>query len=492
MEDPERNALFQGAVLSAAEEAAIQAVRTLQPARLLVGTAPCGINTNRDVETPSGWWIGTDPSGPSNHLLTLIRAKALDGSPIGALVSYGIKPCTLDLAGMAQKTRLVSSDVAGFACAKVQEVWSSPVLFLMSAAADQVPVKQAYRETVEPDGTVRSMDKGVEKGLSYVAELGQEMSNAIFRAAESASPLAVSSLDQEAGTLHWGTRGREKLHPRKELSYVQDGDISLPIQVLRIGDLALVGEKPEVCAVTEETLLAASPYPHTILLCMVNGGFKYMPDKNSYDRITWEAQSAGLLPGAAEAFVRLAQQLLCRMQTRQGVDWSCRHDILLKNQDGTFSPMDLPYFRSRLVAPGTWQILRAGDYSYLIERDQEAFAFDTGYGAGNIRAYLQTLTEKPVRAVINSHSHFDHTAGNGYFDEAFMAFRAIPPAAIPFHSFEGIPFRADYKRTGIREGDVLDPGGRPWRSSTSRTTRTMESRFWTKRRGSCFPGMSSW
>lgn len=116
MEDPKRYALFQGAVLAAAEEAAaIQAVRTLQPARLLVGTAPCGINTNRDVETPSGWWIGTDPSGPSNHLLTLVRAEALYGSPIGALLSYGIKPCTLDLAEMAQKTRLVSSDVAGFA-----------------------------------------------------------------------------------------------------------------------------------------------------------------------------------------------------------------------------------------------------------------------------------------------------------------------------------------------------------------------------------------
>lgn len=154
--------------------------------------------------------------------------------------------------------------------------------------------------------------------------------------------------------------------------------------------------------------------------------------------------------------------------------------------------MGLPYFRSRLVAPGTWQILRAGDYSYLIEGDQEAFAFDTGYGAGNIRAYLQTLTEKPVRAIINSHSHFDHTAGNGYFDEAFMAFLAIPLAAIPFHSFEGVPFRTDYKRTGIREGDNLDPGGRPLEVFDIPDRTDDGIALLDKRRGFCFPGMSSW
>ena len=35
---------------------------------------------------------------------------------------------------------------------------------------------------------------------------------------------------------------------------------------------------------------------------------------------------------------------------RQAVDWSCKHDILLMNPDGTFSPMDEPYFRTRATA----------------------------------------------------------------------------------------------------------------------------------------------
>ena len=96
---------------------------------------------------------------------------------------------------------------------------------------------------------------------------------------------------------------------------------------------------------------------------------------------------------------------------RAQVDWSCKHSILLQNDDGSFSPMDEPYFRSELVAPGTWKVLSAGDYSYLVEGENEAVSIDTGYGAGNIRRYLQSLTDKPVKNVINTHSHFDHILG---------------------------------------------------------------------------------
>lgn len=144
----------------------------------------------------------------------------------------------------------------------------------------------------------------------------------------------------------------------------------------------------------------------------------------------------------------------------RNIDWSCKHHILLDNGDGTFSPMDEPYFRSEQVAPGTWKILSAGDYSYLVEGENEAAAIDTGYGAGNIREFLQTLTNKPVRNVINTHSHFDHTASNGYFEAAYMAREGLDKATIPYKSFEGIQFIQDYPRRAVDEGFVYDLGGR--------------------------------
>ncbi len=143
------------------------------------------------------------------------------------------------------------------------------------------------------------------------------------------------------------------------------------------------------------------------------------------------------------------------------IDFSCKHDILIRDPDGTLTPMDEPYYRSEKAADGVWKILSSGDYHYLIEGEEEAVAFDTGYGAGNLREYLQTLTDRPVRNVINSHDHFDHTANNGYFEKAYMGFLSIPLATVPFASFAGIDFITDYERIGLKEGDIYDPGGRP-------------------------------
>lgn len=148
------------------------------------------------------------------------------------------------------------------------------------------------------------------------------------------------------------------------------------------------------------------------------------------------------------------------MRNRGAVDWSCKHNILIQNDDGTFSPMDEPYFRAEQIAPDTWKILSSGDHSYLVAGEREAVAIDTGYGAGNIRAYLQTLTDKPVRNVFNTHSHFDHTANNGYFEKAFMAEEGLRRATVPYASFEGIDFIQDYQRVAVDEGLVYDLGGR--------------------------------
>jgi glyoxylase-like metal-dependent hydrolase (beta-lactamase superfamily II) len=142
------------------------------------------------------------------------------------------------------------------------------------------------------------------------------------------------------------------------------------------------------------------------------------------------------------------------------IDFSSKHAIMIKSQDGTLTPMDVPYYKSTLIAPGTWQIESDGDYSYMIEGDNEALAIDTGYGAGNIREYLQTLTKKPVRYVANTHDHFDHTANNAYFDKAFMSEETAKKATLPFQSFAGINFPRDYPKEIIGDGYQFQLGNR--------------------------------
>lgn len=142
------------------------------------------------------------------------------------------------------------------------------------------------------------------------------------------------------------------------------------------------------------------------------------------------------------------------------IDFSCKSEIWLEDEDGSLQRMSEPFFKSWKVAPGTWQILSDGDYSYLLEGDDEAILIDSGYGAGNIRQYAQTLTPKPLSRICNTHDHFDHTANNIYFDLAYMAAETQPLATRPFPSFEGIEFPRNYPVQLVDDGDVIPLAGR--------------------------------
>ena len=310
-----KKALFNTAVMDALRQAAEEAARTFRAARMGVGTGECTVNVNRDVATPHGWWINFDPNGPSNHTATLLRFDDEQGKPIAALISYGLKPCAIDNSEMEKNTRLVSSDVPGLACTILEEQLGAPVLFAMSAAGDQVPLEQAWYDVVEDDGTVRKIDNGVQAGLEIVDRLGRRM------AQEIAPALGAISCDRTApeirfadGGIEWPGKGRGKMVPTKTPNYVEKGTERVGAEVMIVGDVALVGLKPELCTVTEAQLQAASPYAHTLVVSMVNGGQKYMPDQASYDNITWEAQSAPLMPGAAEAWVGMTTELLKKLR----------------------------------------------------------------------------------------------------------------------------------------------------------------------------------
>lgn len=75
------------------------------------------------------------------------------------------------------------------------------------------------------------------------------------------------------------------------------------------------------------------------------------------------------------------------------LDWSCKENILIKGFDGRLIPMSEPYFESRQIAPGTWQILSSGDYSYLLAGEGQGLLIDSGYGAGNIREYCENCAD---------------------------------------------------------------------------------------------------
>ncbi|MCD8086715.1 MAG: hypothetical protein LUF28_10475, partial [Clostridiales bacterium] len=305
-------ALHREAVLAAARQAAEQAAASLQPVTVGCASGQCAVNCNRDEETPSGWWIGRGGSQEANQEMTVLRFSNEAGQPVAFCISYALKTCAIDNAGMEWNLRLISSDVAGKACQLMEAQYGVPTLFLMSAAANHVPRETALWDEVQPDGTVKTVDKGVEYGLTLVDALGAEMgSDAIAIAVQADAGNCPAGLKTACTSFPWQAMGRIEKAPTLGMDYpLEEGQRQVDVSALAFGGYAFVFGKAEMTQPTQQAIQAASPYPHTFLVTMVNGGFKYIPEASAYDRFTWEAQSSFVAKGAAERFAEQAAALL--------------------------------------------------------------------------------------------------------------------------------------------------------------------------------------
>ena len=119
--------------------------------------------------------------------------------------------------------------------------------------------------------------------------------------------------------------------------------------------------------------------------------------------------------------------------------------------------------------------------SYLIEGETGAVLFDSGMGIGNMKALVESLTDKPITLVC-SHGHFDHVGGAWQFGGAH---KLCTPDSVA-EAAEGFSLPADdenrslaafsivgtlwfdpktfrvkpYKVIPAKEGEVFDLSGR--------------------------------
>lgn len=122
--------------------------------------------------------------------------------------------------------------------------------------------------------------------------------------------------------------------------------------------------------------------------------------------------------------------------------------------------MKPPDFTCRCFAENTWQISGSGCDCYLLVADKEAVMIDAGSSNENIREFAQTLTSKPVEKVIDTHSHFDHTGGNGYFPQVY-ATEGISKSAKNTMNECDDPSVLNDSFTYVADGEVLPIEGRP-------------------------------
>lgn len=131
-------------------------------------------------------------------------------------------------------------------------------------------------------------------------------------------------------------------------------------------------------------------------------------------------------------------------------------------------------FTSEKLSPVITRIRDGSDVcEYLIEGSRRALLIDTGYGIGDLKGYVETLTDKPYDVCI-THGHVDHASGAAQFGKVHMhpadakvferhctvqfrkemlAERGITPEDSEFQPQRTEPFLP------LNDGDTVDLGG---------------------------------
>jgi neutral ceramidase len=310
---------FAKALQAAAEHAITQANGAIQPAKVGFGMGVTDVNINRDLPTPKGWAFGSNSSGFSDKSLPVVRIDSADGKPIAVLMNVSVRSVVMDESKDDNGARAVTADLAG-AGARYVENWyggGTVALFLMGAAVDQAPVFEANRYVLNRDGSLTRVDLH-DAGFTLLDLLGERLGAETIQATEDIKATATPTVEIERRTLQVPSQGRSGGAPTNmpvlSYTYATGPDINFPVVLMRIGDVVIVGIQPELGSSVGAQIKAQSPFPHTIVAVMVDGGAKYMVDAQSYDHFTNEARGSQFAQGAAGAAVAGIEDLLKQLK----------------------------------------------------------------------------------------------------------------------------------------------------------------------------------
>jgi hypothetical protein len=307
-EEAGRMTAYHEAVLASVSQAAKQAMTRMQGASLRFASATADVNVNRNVPMADGWWLGANDAGPSDKTLGVLRIDGTSGKPIAVLINYAVQSAVMDHSINVGGGKTATSDLGGAAVGHIENRYGGQTvsLFLTGAAGDQLPGYTARTYRYDVDGHFKVGDIG-DAGFTLVGAQGGRLGEAAVRASQASKAIPKPApLRIVSGSVSLDAQQRpdnlQQIQPRHSYTFAVKGKTNAPFWILQIGDVAIVGVQAELSAVTGQRIRQESPFTHTMVVTMVNGAAKYMPDASGYKDITYEAMNAPYGPGSAEVF----------------------------------------------------------------------------------------------------------------------------------------------------------------------------------------------
>lgn len=316
---PRQQSLF-ASLTNAVQRATEDAVKNMQNARLGFATGQSHVNVSRDMQTADGWWLGSDELGNSDKSVGVVRVDGADGKPLAVLMNYAVQPSIMNESIMKSGGRAVTADLAGAATRHVEQQYGNATvsMFLVGAGGDQAPFLVSNRYTLDKSGKPGRIDAG-DAGYLLVGLLGERLGTEVVRVNEGIKTSAANTQlkvvqESVAATEIASSPNPNARRATKSYEFVNKGDTTVPFWIMQVGDVAFVGVQPELSAKTGQEIKARSPFKNTVVMTMVNGAAKYMPDAAAFDKITYEAQGSRYAKGDAEKVAARIIEVLKDMQ----------------------------------------------------------------------------------------------------------------------------------------------------------------------------------
>ncbi len=346
---------YQGRLVEAAEQAAGEADRSRQPARLAAGwgEAPLGVY-RREGGSDGHLILGEVPDAPIDRSVGVVRVDDLGGRPISVLFSFGCHPVVV-----GPRSQAASSDFPGAARKLVEDVLGGTALFLQACGGNINPrygigFEVDCRDVKDREGavlagaviaTASSLRTDTRRGpRTLLGEFGIALWPWLPVEHAAAPPMAAVERTlvvalSELPPLEVAQRLRERYAGELAAAQTRRGrtaDVSVawrwaqwaetlvaacglgegiletptgtfsirdrtatfetPIQGIRVGDMAIVATSFEMFFETGLTIKRRSPFPHTEVIGYSNGCAGYLPRAEDHPRGGWSVEQRYAVP----------------------------------------------------------------------------------------------------------------------------------------------------------------------------------------------------
>ncbi len=254
----QRWALYaQQQLLAAADEA----LAHMKAASVGIGHSESYINVNRgsvynrigeDGKVTEYVGLGFNGAGPSDKALVAIRFNDEDGNPLAFIINYAVHGTVMHANTNLYGKTGISADIPGMISTWLERKYPGSVaVWLSGAAGDQAPLIQNQMITRDP------MTGEMDEYFSDSYNLLIYLSRIHFADVET----ALAGIDTYEKSVQVQYDYRDATIPAKE-----GGDYSISLQLLRIGDIALVGFPGELFCTLGKDIKQNSPLKNTIVV----------------------------------------------------------------------------------------------------------------------------------------------------------------------------------------------------------------------------------